>query len=78
LAISVKGGDVEQGQAAERLKERLEKERMVEFFQSPEELAGQVIHALAECLAAEKPAEVAINVARHLPRQVDFPAAPIP
>ncbi|MFC1597196.1 hypothetical protein ACFL5Q_04555 [Planctomycetota bacterium] len=78
MAVSLKGGDVGQGPAAERLKERPGKERMVEFFQSPEELAGQVIHALAECLATGKPAEVAINVARHLHPQVDFPAAPIP
>lgn len=81
----IKAADVEKGSAAERLeklKERLGKERVVEFFKSPDDLKGQVIHALGEqktkLLEVEKPsdAEVAVEAARSLHPSVDIPAAP--
>lgn len=81
----VKAADVEKGPAADRLdrfKERLGQERVVEFFKSPDDLRGQVLHALVEqktkLLEAEEPsdAEAAIEAARSLHPAVEIPAAP--
>jgi len=77
--------DVETGAAEERLeklKSRLKKELVVNFFKSPEELRGQVIHSLAaeriKALEAERQTKTAVEVARSLHPAVDIPAGPEP
>ena len=83
----IRPADVEVGPASERLeklKERLRKQRVVNFFKSPEELKGQVIQSLAaeriKHLETENAtgAEAAIEAARSLHSSVDIPTAPEP
>ncbi len=71
--------DVDQGEKAEKLaalKERIKAERVVAFFKSPEELRGQVLHALTE-LKRQQPGTPA-SAGTELHFVSDIPAPPEP
>ena len=78
--------DIETGEAATKLdtfKERLKKENIVNFFESSEELRGQVIHSLAQKQIADLAAEdqngaaaSALDSARALHYVSDIPEPP--
>jgi len=84
----VKAADVETGPGASKLaklKRRLEKERVVNYFRSPEELRSQVIASLATQMRKRLEAQQGMNAvadagrqARRLHPQIGIPPAPEP